>query len=128
MQPILKEERSTFMFIFQILFFQNFNLLLKDNYAATWWVLIQRFTLLFHDILNLNNMLYKFRVRVSTLCHFCMKILKTSIHLFHICTKGCSPKVRKGCSPHLINHLSYTKECHLWTWWSLEQIINWYTT
>ena len=95
---------------------------MKYNYVATWWVLIQSFTLLFHDILNVNNILYKFRVKVSPLCHFCMKILETSIYLFHICAKGCSRNVRKGCSPHLINHLSYTKECHLWTWWSWSKL------
>ena len=57
---------------------------------------------LLHNVLYLNEMLYKFGKNVSPLCSFCKEEPESQIHLFHSCTKTNS---LPGCSYNILSKM-----------------------
>ena len=91
MQLTLKVEKPTAQIYFEKNF-QNPELITKDVYTLPNRVTVNTNLPIFqykllHNILYLNEMLYKFRKKVSPLCFFCMEEPQSPIHLFHFCTK-----------------------------------------
>ena len=87
MQLILKVEKPAAQTYFEKKF-QNPELEWKDIYTSPRRVTINTNLRIFqykllHNILYPNEMLYKFRKKVSPLCSFCMEEPESPIHLFH---------------------------------------------
>ena len=91
MQLMLSVEKPTAQTYFEKKF-QNPELEWKDIYTLRRRVMINTNLCIFqykllHNILYLNEMLYKFGKKVTPLCSFCMEELESLIHLFHSCTR-----------------------------------------
>ena len=91
MQLILNIEKPTTQTYFQKKF-QNSEMEWKDMYILLTCVKINTNLRIFqykllHNILYLNEMLYKFGKKVSPLSSFCLKEPECPIYLFHSCTE-----------------------------------------